>query len=70
MNVMRKQRRTVSRLPKRLAAVGLCLLLPVLMGGCPEFRNESVTAFETASRGVLDAAIDLFFDQFRSDQIG
>ena len=39
------------------------------MGGCPEFRNESLDAVETASRGVLDAALDLFFDTFRSDEI-
>jgi hypothetical protein len=40
------------------------------MGGCPDFRNESVSAIETAARGVLDAALDLFFDQFRSDEFG
>jgi hypothetical protein len=40
------------------------------MGGCPEFQNASTTAVETASRGVLDAALDMFFDQFRTDQAG
>ncbi len=49
------------------AVVVLCALLPALMGGCPEFRNQSVTAIETAARGVVDAAVDLFFDQFRTD---
>ncbi len=44
--------------------------MPVLMGGCPEFRNESINAIETASRGVFDAAMTLFFDQFRSDEVG
>lgn len=54
---------------KKIALAGLFLLLPGVMGGCPEFRNESIDALETATRGVLDAALDLFFDQFRSDEI-
>jgi hypothetical protein len=37
------------------------------MGGCPEFQDESVAALETATRGVVDAAVNLFFDQYRSD---
>ena len=40
----------------------------MMMGGCPEFQNESVTAIETATRGVLNAGIDLFFDQYRTDE--
>lgn len=56
------------RASRRIAALALCSLLPALMGGCPEFRNESVTAIETATRGVLDAALNLFFDQFRTDE--
>ena len=69
----------------RQALLGLCCLAPLLMGGCPEFRDEIVGVFETATRGVLlgtedewtiaytarasivDATIDLFYDQFRSD---
>ena len=47
--------------------IGLC---PLLMGGCPaSFQNASVDAFETAARGVLDAALDLLFDQARSDEV-
>jgi hypothetical protein len=70
----------------RHAAAGLCLLVPLLMGGCPEYRDDLVGVFETATRDVLlgtedewtiantvrgavvDATIDLVFDQFRSDQ--
>jgi len=52
----------------RPAALVIALLLPVLMGGCPEFRDQTVTAVETATRGLLDAALDLFFDQFRPDE--
>lgn len=69
----------------RQALLSLCFLAPLLMGGCPEYRDEIVGVFETAARGVLlgtedewsisytarasivDATIDLFFDQFRSD---
>ncbi|MFH0981519.1 MAG: hypothetical protein V2A79_08270 [Planctomycetota bacterium] len=51
----------------RIAMAALLLLLPILMGGCPEFQDESVAAIETASRGVLNAGLDLFFDQFRTD---
>jgi hypothetical protein len=57
------------------------------MGGCPEFRNDSVTAIDTATRaillsaaesdealgtartGILSAALELFFDQFRTDEV-
>ncbi len=63
--------------------LALCLLLPFLMGGCPEFRNDTVSAFETATQAVLfgtedgitivnstrisllDAGVDLVFDQLR-----
>jgi hypothetical protein len=75
-----------SRPVLRLAAVGLGLLVPLLMGGCPEYRDDLVGVFETATReallgtadewtityairgSVVDATIDLIFDQFRSDQ--
>lgn len=59
----------INRKPKRgIALLGLSLLVPGLLGGCPEFQNASVTAVETAARGIVDAAVDLFFDQFRTDQ--
>ena len=56
--------------PARLSLWGICLLMPVLMGGCPEFRNSSVDAVETAVRGIFDAALDLYFDQLRTDEVG
>lgn len=64
MKARNQRRRWANR---RISILILYLLVPALMGGCPEFRNESITAIETATRGVLDAALDLFFDQFRTD---
>jgi len=40
--------------------LGLCFLLPFLMGGCPEFRNDVVGVFETATRGALLGTDDEF----------
>ena len=37
----------------RQALLGLCSLVPLLMGGCPEFRNDVVGVFETATRSAL-----------------
>ena len=37
----------------RRALLALCLLVPLLMGGCPEFRNDLVSVFETATRSAL-----------------
>ena len=54
---------------RTLRTLGVFLLLfatPLLMGGCPEFQNQTVDAFETAFRSVIDSAVTLFFDQFRS----
>ncbi len=64
---MRNDRRPYRRASGPLAIAILSLLLPCLMGGCPEFQDESVAALETATRGVVDAAVNLFFDQYRSD---
>jgi len=47
-------------------ALALFGLVPLTMGGCPEFQNESVSAVETAVRGIVDAGVTLFFDQFRN----
>lgn len=70
----------------RLVVLGLCALLPALAGGCPEFRNSSVDAVDTATRsvllgdttrvdavdsattGLLNAVLDLLFDQLRTDE--
>ena len=52
---------------KTAALLGLYLTAPLLMGGCPEFRDEAVNAIESATEGIVLAALDLFFDQFRGD---
>ena len=52
----------------RLTVVVMFGMLPLLMGGCPDFQNDVVTAVETAVRGIADAALDLFFDQYRSSR--
>ncbi len=67
--------------------MGLLVLLPAVMGGCPEFRNSSIDtinaatksvilgdvaqgeAVDSARAGILDAAITLFFEQFRTDDL-
>lgn len=53
----------------RWCALGLFLLTPMLMGGCPELRNESVTAVEVATRGLIDAALGAYFDALRTDDL-
>jgi hypothetical protein len=70
-----------------VALTSLGLLLPALMGGCPEFRNDLVGTFETVTQSlliagqdpptvidaardsILNAALNLFFDQLRSDDL-
>ena len=37
----------------RTALVALCLLLPALLGGCPEFRNAAVGAVDGATHTIL-----------------
>lgn len=37
----------------RRLLLGLCCLVPLLMGGCPEFRNDVVGVLETATRSAL-----------------
>ncbi len=58
-----------SGIKQKIAVLAILMALPLSLGGCPEFRNESVNAVETASRGVIDAAVTLFFDQLRTDQV-
>lgn len=43
----------------------MCLFLPMILGGCPDFQDEVVNAVDTAVSGLLNAALDLYFDQFR-----
>ena len=49
------------------AVVFIGSVTPLLMGGCPDFQNATVDAFLTATRTVLNAALDLAFDQYRAD---
>ena len=51
-----------------MAILIVCALLPGLMGGGPEFQNESVDAIEGAAQGILSAAVNAFFDQYRTDE--
>lgn len=56
-------------LPRRgdwWALMGVGLLLPLVLGGCPEFQDEVVNAVDTAVSGLVNAALNLYFDQFRS----
>ena len=72
--------------PARIAlTAALLAVLPTLVGGCPEVRNQLVDIAETATRtiiftdvgpqetlenviyGIVDAGIDLIFDQLRTD---
>ena len=56
---------TVKRPATKRATLALLFMLPALMGGCPEFRSASIDAVESASNGLLLAALDLFFEGFR-----
>ncbi len=56
------KRRYGTRLP-----LAIVLVLPFLMGGCPEFRDEAVSAVQTATQGIVVSALDLFFEQFREN---
>lgn len=37
----------------RLLAAALCLILPFVAGGCPDFRNGVVDAVDAATRGLI-----------------
>ena len=45
--------KTCFRPPQYLVVPALCCLVPLLMGGCKEFRNDVVGVFETATRSAL-----------------
>ncbi len=47
-----------SKATPRRCVLGVSLLLPFLMGGCPEFRDDLVGVFETATRGALLGSAD------------
>lgn len=61
--------RTLRPSYNRLAVSALACLFPLLMGGCPEFRNEAATAVETAVRGLVDAALDELFNQLQTQDV-
>jgi len=52
---------------RRFAMIAIMLLMPTMMGGCPNVRNEVADAFEQAIRGIIDVGLDGYFDQFRSN---
>lgn len=63
--------RRPTRNPRRLRSpaallAAWALLTPLMMGGCQDFQDEAVTALETATSGIIDAAVSNFFDQFQS----
>ena len=59
--------RTVETRRTRCAVAVLALLVPVVMGGCPELRNELVNALENSTRTIVDSALNGVFDQLRTD---
>ena len=66
-----KRKRTKRGLPGHpLPLLLICLLTPLMMGGCETLRDRVVDEIENATRGVFDAALDLFFDQLRSNEAG
>ena len=48
-----KTKAVSSKIMRSCPLFGLALLLPLLMGGCPEYRNNVVGVFETAARTAL-----------------
>ena len=66
---MRKDRITPRWTSTGIALVAFGLLLPLVLGGCPEFRNDVVNSIDTATRGIVNAALDLLFIQFQNTSI-
>jgi hypothetical protein len=60
---MKKTRRPADR----FCVVAMCVLVPLLTGGCTELRNSLVDTVEAAARTAVETAVQGFFDQFRSD---
>lgn len=50
---MKKIVRTSKRMRTAGALLALSLILPGLVGGCPEFRNDVLDSLQTATQGVL-----------------
>ncbi len=65
---MRSSTRRSVNPPRRGLAVLLLALLAPAIAGCPsEFTDQIATAFETAARGIANAAVDLLFNEFQSN---
>ncbi len=54
------------RLADRFCVATMCVLIPLLTGGCTELRNDIIGAVETAARGAVEGAVQEFFGQFGS----
>lgn len=54
---------------QRRRALSILLLAGLAMptGGCTQFRNDLVTALETATRGLADAVLTSYFDLLREE---
>lgn len=50
----------------RFCVAAMCVLVPLLTGGCTELRNDIMGAVETAARSAVEGAVQQFFDQFGS----
>ena len=50
---MKKKTAMSLKIMRHRSLLGLALLLPFLMGGCPEYRNDLVGVFETVARNAL-----------------
>ncbi|MBU0717111.1 MAG: hypothetical protein KJ749_02595 [Planctomycetes bacterium] len=50
---MKRKTAKSSKIMRHRSLLGLALLLPLLMGGCPEYRNDLVGVFETVARSTL-----------------
>ena len=58
----------IGRKVRKVVLVGFLIsATPLMLGGCQEFREQSVTAVETATRGLIDAIVTVYFDTLRSD---
>jgi len=60
---MRRRRHGVTQ----FVMIGLFGLVPLTMGGCPDLQNATVDALTTAARSILNAALDAYFSQYRTN---
>ena len=50
-----------------MATALLALLLPLMMGGCPNLSEEVFSTVETTIRGLINAGLDDAFANIRGD---